>query len=99
MKLRILSRTEDDLMEGRRFYERKESGLGLYFLDCLSDDIESLRVFRPLLARRFLAFYRTISDRFPYAIYFTIEGDHILIHAVLDCRRHPSWTRRKLKNR
>ena len=99
MKLTILRWAEDDLMKGRQFYESREPGLGQYFLDCLSADIDSLRVFRPLLGRKSVSFQRTISDTFPYAIYFTVEGEIILIHAVLDCRRRPSWTARKLRSR
>lgn len=74
-------------------------GLGQYFLTCLIADIESLRVFRPLLAKRYLAFQRAFSKRFPFAIYFIPEGDLLQIHAVLDWRQHPSWIRKKLKNR
>ncbi len=99
MRLEILEEAGDDLMEGWRFYERREAGLGQYFLTSLIADIESLRVFRPLLSKRYLVFQRAFSKRFPFAIYFTLEGDLLRIHAVLDCRRHPSWTRKKLKKR
>ncbi len=99
MRLEILDQARDDLTGGCKFYERREVGLGQYFLACLIADIESLRVFRPLLSKKYLAFHRAFSKRFPFAIYFTIEGELLRIHAVLDCRRHPSWTRQRLKKR
>lgn len=45
MRLQILDLARDDLVEGFRFYESKDSGLGRYFLVNLYSDIESLKVF------------------------------------------------------
>ena len=45
MTLRILSLAEADLLNGFRFYERQSSGVGLYFLESLNSDIESLRLY------------------------------------------------------
>ena len=45
MKIRILDEAQEDLMEGFRFYENLDEGLGSYFLDCLFSDIDSLLQF------------------------------------------------------
>ena len=45
MKIEILEQAQDDLIHGFRFYEGREAGLGVYFLDCLLSDIDSLLVF------------------------------------------------------
>jgi hypothetical protein len=42
VRLRILDLANADLMEGFRFYERQEEGVGSYFLETLLSDIESL---------------------------------------------------------
>ena len=42
MRLQLLDRARDDLIEGFHFYEDKEAGLGGYFLVNLYSDIESL---------------------------------------------------------
>jgi hypothetical protein len=44
MKLEILDQAEEDLIEGFRFYESQQAGLGSYFLVNLYGDIESLRL-------------------------------------------------------
>jgi hypothetical protein len=36
------------------------------------------------------------SKRFPFAIYYTLSNDTVLIHAVVDCRRDPAWLKGKL---
>lgn len=45
MKIQILDEAQEDLIQGFRFYEGQEPGLGTYFLDCLFSDIDSLLVY------------------------------------------------------
>lgn len=42
MKIQILEPVKGDLIEGHRFYEEMEAGLGGYFLEHLCADIEAL---------------------------------------------------------
>ena len=39
---------------------------------------------------------RCLSKRFPFAIYYSVDGELIRVHAVLDCRRNPTWIRSRL---
>lgn len=41
MSIEILDKAEEDLVEGFRFYEQQQAGLGAYFRDTLFSDIES----------------------------------------------------------
>jgi len=95
MRLRILSAAEDDLEEGYRFYESQSSDLGSYFLDSLYSDIDSLAYFGGIHQLVF-GYHRQLSKRFPFAIYYRIIDDLVLVFAVLDCRRNPSWIRGRL---
>ena len=45
MRIEILDEAQEDLIEGFRFYETRETGVGSYFLDCLFSDIDSLLLF------------------------------------------------------
>lgn len=96
MKLEILEAAREDLIEGFHFYERSEQGIGEYYLTCLYSDIESLRIFGGIHRRVHKNLYRSLSKRFPFAIYYTVENEIILVRAVLDCRRNPSWIRVRL---
>ena len=64
MKLRILDLAEVDLLSGFRFYERRFRGVGWYFLDSLSAEIESLHLYAGV-HRKYLGFFRMLSRRFP----------------------------------
>ena len=96
MRIDILDEAQEDLIEGFHFYEDREIGLGSYFLDCLFSDIDSLFLYGGI-HQVAVGYHRCLSKRFPFAIYYSLEGDLIRVHAVLDCRRNPSWIRKRLK--
>ncbi len=95
MRIKILSAAESDLEEGHRFYESQADGLGTYFLDTLYSDIDSLAYFAGM-HRVVLGYHRLLSKRFPFAVYYRVADDEAIVFAVLDCRRNPSWIRKKL---
>ena len=96
MKLSIQKSALADLRVGFRFYERQSPGLGNYFLDSLYSDIDSLILYAGIHSIHFGKF-RARSNRFPFAIYYEVEDNLILVRAVLDLRRDPLWIERKLK--
>jgi plasmid stabilization system protein ParE len=95
MKIRILSSAIEDLYVGRLFYEKQAEGLGEYFFDSLFSDIDSLVLYAGIHPKVF-NFYRLLSKRFPYAVYYKIEDDLVVIWRILDLRRHPDRLRREL---
>ena len=96
MKIEILDEAQEDLIQGVHFYESREPGLGSYFIDCLFSDIDSLLVYAGI-HQVLYAYHRCLSKRFPFAIYNSVEKQLVRVHAVLDCRRNPSWIRKRLK--
>lgn len=97
MRIRLLDAALQDLKEGFYFYERQEVNLGAYFLDSLFSDIDSLLIYAGIHTIYFKVYYRMLSKRFPFAIYYRIDGNDVMIYAVLDCRRKPAWARKRLK--
>ena len=95
MRIAILEEAREDLIQGFRFYENQEPGLGTYFLDCLFSDIDSLLVYVGIHSVTY-AYHQCLSKRFPFAIYYSLEGELVRVYAVLDCRRNPSWIRKRL---
>ena len=86
MTLTILPSAKEDLAEGFTFYERQEPGLGIYFLESLSSDIDSLKLYAGI-HRKVFGFYRLLSKRFPYAVYYSYDAETVLIRAVLHTHR------------
>lgn len=69
-------RPSQDLIEGFQFYESRETGVGSYFLDCLFSDIDSLLLFAGI-HQIVYGYHRSLSKRFPFAIYYDIVGELI----------------------
>ena len=95
MRIVILDEAIDDLIQGARFYDRQEAGLGEYFLDSRYADIESLQLYAGIHLVQF-GKHRLLSKRFPFGIYYTVEQDEVRVFAVLDRRRDPAWIRDRL---
>ncbi len=98
MKVVILDWAERDLDDGWSFYEEQEKGVGDYFLDSLSADIESLAWYAGIHCKAG-RYFRCLAHTFPYAIYYTIDGEVAQVWAVMDCRRKPAWIRKQLRFR
>lgn len=96
MKIRILELAIQDIESGRRFYDQQQEGLGVYFLDSLFSDIDALLLYAGV-HQQFFGYHRALSKRFPYAIYYRINGESIEVWRVLDCRQHPGRTAKALQ--
>ncbi len=96
MKIQVLTSAYNDLLKGRQFYENQSDNLGDYFFDTLFADIDSLILYSEIHPKYF-GYYRMLSSRFPYAIYYKVDNnDNIFIWRVLDCRQDPVKTENQL---
>ena len=101
MKLYTVITTEfalDDLEAGRIFYEKQASRLGDYFFDSLVTDIESLHFYAGIHMQEY-GYYKILSKRFPYTIYYDILNNVARIIAVLDQRKNPMHNYTQLNHR
>ncbi len=87
-QIRLLDRVLDDLQAGLLFYESRQAGLGIYFMDSLLADLQSLHLYAGIHSRHF-GFCRMLAKRFPFAIYYELNGDLVQVVAILDMRQEP----------
>ncbi len=97
--LSFLPEVEDDVISGFSWYEAKSPGLGEEFLRmfyaCASDIPRN-----PFLYQKIHNdFRRCLLRRFPYAIYFIINNDHIIITGLFHCARDPCAVESKMRIR
>ncbi|MDY0185590.1 MAG: hypothetical protein RBR43_06910 [Desulfuromonadaceae bacterium] len=88
MKVLVLDEAVADLAAGFRFYQRQADGLGDYFLDTLWADIQALQIYAGIHSRHF-GYFRLLSKRFPFAVYYKVEAGIVRVYAVLDWRKNP----------
>ncbi|NOU21764.1 MAG: type II toxin-antitoxin system RelE/ParE family toxin [Methyloglobulus sp.] len=94
-RIQILSDANNDLEEGPTVLRETGQKCRDYFWDSLLSDIESLVIFAGIHRKEF-GFHRMLSKRFPYAIYYDVNGDVAFIIAVLPIRRNPVWIKTRI---
>lgn len=92
----VESRADDEVRAAFHWYEGERPGLGDDFLAELRATYERI-IDGPLRyqATRHGA-RRALLRRFPYIVYFVIEGELVIVFAVLHARRNPAiWQSRR----
>ncbi|MGD9630787.1 MAG: type II toxin-antitoxin system RelE/ParE family toxin [Pyrinomonadaceae bacterium] len=96
MKIVLTESAADDIAEGYLFYQGQAPGLGDYFESAIFTDIRSLVIYAGVHEVHFGRYFRKITRHFPHAIYYTVEDEVILVHAILDTRRDTNLIERKI---
>jgi len=98
MHINLQLETRMDIYEASRFYDRQSDGLGDKFVESIFDDLERLGQLAGIHSRRG-RYFRILSRKFPYMICYDIQGDEIVVVAVLSCRMRPESIDRTLGER
>jgi plasmid stabilization system protein ParE len=94
--IEITQAAQDDLLAAYWFYEHQQAGIGAYFLNSLYADIDALQISAGVHVKvQPSGAFRSLGSRFPFAIYYGLEGKQATVLAVLDTRRSPEWLRER----
>jgi plasmid stabilization system protein ParE len=80
---------ERDLEEAEDWYNEQQFGLGSEFHETINDLFARLAENPRIYPRVHGEVHRAVLRRFPYLVYFLIEGSDVIVLAVLDSRRDP----------
>ncbi|MBN2423425.1 MAG: type II toxin-antitoxin system RelE/ParE family toxin [Calditrichaceae bacterium] len=94
-KIIIRSCTERDITEAVQWYEDKVDGLGKRFLLSLDASIQAISRTPKAYPKVYKDIRRVFLNRFPYGIFYLIQGKMVVIFAVYHEKRNPE----NLKNR
>jgi len=89
VKLRYTSRAKQDLELALIWYEKQRRGLGFEFLDCVESAIKSILENPNKFQVKYSSLRSRIIRRFPFSIFYSIEKNEIVVHAVFDSRQDP----------
>ena len=90
-------RADLDVAAAYQWYESERPGLGRQFLDQLEAAYD--RIAQDPVGYQDLesGIRRVLLRRFPYAVYFAVESDVVVVLAVLHVSRNPAeWQRRRM---
>ena len=97
--LRFHPEVEGDVIAGYAWYEEKSAGLGKEFLRmfyAFAAEIPRNPLRYPKVHRQIR---RRLLRRFPYAIYFNIKGDAVILFGLFHCARDARTIRAQLYRR
>ncbi len=97
--LRFLREVEEDVIGGYEWYEAKSQGLGEDFLRMFWACVGEIPKNPLIFPKMYRGFRRRLLRRFPYAIYFMMEDDQIIVFGLFHCARNPRAIRMKLRDR
>ena len=98
-ELCFLPEVEEDVIAGYLWYEGKSSGLGEDFLRVFYACANEIARNPLLYPKRYSEFHRRLLRRFPYALYYMIEDNKIIVFGLFHCARDPQAINLKLQNR
>jgi toxin ParE1/3/4 len=86
----IRPRAEADLQEAKSWYDFQRSGLGAEFVDAFRQAIRLLEKAPERQPLYYRGFRRLMTRRFPYKIFYRLEGEQIIVFRVLHSKRDHS---------
>jgi hypothetical protein len=90
---------EDDAVSGYLWYEEKATDLGEEFLRMFYACAREIPR-NPFLYRKvYKDFSRCLLKRFPYAIYFRIQEQQVVVFGLFHCARNPVILKKELRDR
>jgi plasmid stabilization system protein ParE len=96
-ELVFLLSADIDIQKAYEYYEAYQEGRGALFLNHLDAAFTCVRNF-PEMAPVFQGRYRRLLvPLFPFAIFYTLEPDRIIVTAVMNLRQDPGDIRRRLQ--
>lgn len=87
---------DEDQAEAYAWYEKRQAMLGERFLVAVDDRLRQIAERPELHAKVYGRYRRALVDRFPYAIYYHVEAERIVVHAIIHTSRHSRHWRRRL---
>ena len=91
----IRPEAEADLVHARNWYERQRAGLGAAFLLCVEEVLERIDRTPEIYAAVYQNVRRAFTRRFPYAVYYRIEVNEVVVLGIFHTHRDPrEWQAR-----
>lgn len=99
LRVRVTPEALADLDEAQDWYERAEVGLGLRFLEEVEKSLRSAADWPDAASAVLGSVRRALVARFPYALYYVVDGGELVVLGCIHARRHPRvWRRRARKS-
>jgi len=96
MNFRFHPRADAELSEAVRYYEERQSGLGLVFAEEVYAAIRRVSEYPDAWSILSQNTRRCLVNRFPYGVIFQVKSGVLLIIAVANLHRQPDYWRDRI---
>ena len=97
--LSFLPEVEEDAVSMYIWYEEKSKGLGEEFLRAFYASAAEISRTPNLYPKIYKNFHRKLLKLFPYAVYFLIESEAVIVYGLFHCARNPYSIQEKIDDR
>jgi plasmid stabilization system protein ParE len=98
LELIIRPEAEADALEAYRWYSDQLPGLGDEFLAEIDRALETIHAHPQATRKLHREFRRVLTRRFPYAVFYAVQADRIVVFAILHTARDPRLWRKRGAN-
>ena len=96
MTIKFHSEARKEFFEAADYYEEQVVGLGDVFIDEVEKVLDLIEQQPESGTRITDSERRFLVSRFPYGVIYSVEGDQILIFAVMALRRKPGYWKSRI---
>jgi plasmid stabilization system protein ParE len=94
--VRFRRRAEQEVEDAARWYDIRLAGLGLRFIDEVDRVVGEIAERPTAYPSVHRDTRRALVATFPFAVYYLVRGDTVVVVAIVHVRRHPrSWHQRQ----
>lgn len=91
----LLPEAAQDVIDAYEWYEARSPGLGSEFLRNLDACFSLIERNPEISSRVYKSFRRTLVRRFPFAVFYEIAPEALVVYSVFHCAQEPGkWKRR-----
>lgn len=94
--LELIAEAEADLGEAFDYYEGQLSGLGRELVSTLEQQLERIVENPSQYQVRYRGVRRAVMQRFPYAVFYLVEGEAVVVLAIEHQGRDPEHWKQRL---
>lgn len=89
VKVILREEARSDALQAFEWYEERRAGLGIEFRDALDATIARIVRYPLAYVSGERGLRRALVSRFPYAVYFRVYPEAVVVVGVLHGKRHP----------
>lgn len=97
MRIKLSAEAAEEMLESAAWYDERENGLGVEFLAACGEAFEKIALDPQRHLHIGKGFHRYLMPRFPFGVFYEIQGDLLIVAAVFHGARDPKRWRERLK--